>query len=110
MSSNVVRAVVFDLDGLLVDTESLFSAINNKILAKHGQSLTFEVEQKLMGTRSCEAVRILLSATNLENEYTPDEYLNAFQAELDVQLPNIKEMPGATKVSFKTDFKWHATN
>jgi beta-phosphoglucomutase-like phosphatase (HAD superfamily) len=97
-----IHAVVFDLDGLLVDTESVFSTINNKILAKHDKSLSFDLEQQLMGTRSCEAVRILLSATGLEDQFTPDEYLSAFQAELDVELPNVKEMPGATKVSTVT--------
>jgi pseudouridine-5'-monophosphatase len=101
MSSKKFHAVVFDLDGLLIDTESLFSSINNKILAKYDKSLTFELEQKLMGTRSCDAVQVLLKTTGLENEFTPDEYLRAFQARLDTELPNVKEMPGATKVIFE---------
>jgi hypothetical protein len=42
-----------------------------------------------------------LKTTGLENEFTPDEYLRAFQARLDTELPNVKEMPGATKVIFE---------
>ncbi|KAI6175975.1 HAD hydrolase, family IA, variant 3 [Aphelenchoides bicaudatus] len=96
--SKVCDAVIFDLDGLLIDTESLFSSINHKLLSKHGKKLTSELEHRLMGTKSCEAVRVLLRETNLEDTYTPDEYLSAFQAELNSELPNVKEMPGATKL------------
>jgi pseudouridine-5'-monophosphatase len=93
-----ITHVIFDLDGLLLDTESVFSAINVKLLAKYDKVLTPELEHKLMGTRTDEAVKILLHETALAHKLSPDEYLTLFQAELEHELPKIKEMPGSTKL------------
>jgi pseudouridine-5'-monophosphatase len=99
MSSRTkITHVIFDLDGLLIDTESIFSAINIKLLAKYNRELTYELEHKLMGTRTDESVQMLLSETGLKGLLTAEEYLSAFQSELEYELPRVKEMPGASQL------------
>ena len=44
-----VRAVVFDMDGLLVDTETVYCEALTATAASHGLNLTFEVLGRMIG-------------------------------------------------------------
>jgi HAD superfamily hydrolase (TIGR01509 family) len=44
------RAVVFDLDGLLLETEVLWHRAEQRLFARHGAELTFEDKLTVMGT------------------------------------------------------------
>ena len=44
------RAVVFDLDGLLLDTEVLWQRAEVRLFARHGAEFTFEDKLTVMGT------------------------------------------------------------
>ena len=45
-----VKGVVFDLDGTLLDTESLVLEVARQVCAKHGNELTAEAIQASTGT------------------------------------------------------------
>ena len=44
------RAVVFDLDGLLLDTETLWQRSESELFRRHGQEFTHEDQLAVMGT------------------------------------------------------------
>ena len=44
------RAVVFDMDGLLLDTETLWERAESKLFRRHGEEWTFEDKLAVMGT------------------------------------------------------------
>jgi HAD superfamily hydrolase (TIGR01509 family) len=44
------RAVVFDLDGLLLDTEDLWRGAETELFREHGQTFTFDDKLAVMGT------------------------------------------------------------
>jgi HAD superfamily hydrolase (TIGR01509 family) len=44
------RAVVFDMDGLLLDTENLWHAAETELFRRHGQSFTWDDKLAVMGT------------------------------------------------------------
>ncbi|OGO52778.1 MAG: hypothetical protein A2148_05175 [Chloroflexi bacterium RBG_16_68_14] len=44
------RAVIFDMDGVLVDSEPAFLEAVNQVLAEEGRSIGFERYQRLLGT------------------------------------------------------------
>lgn len=44
------RAVVFDLDGLLLETEELWHRAEQRLFARHGAEFTFEDKLTVMGT------------------------------------------------------------
>jgi HAD superfamily hydrolase (TIGR01509 family) len=52
----MIRAVVFDLDGLMFDTEALFFRVSSEALAARGKSFTPEMMQAMLGRRAVDAV------------------------------------------------------
>ncbi len=58
----VPAAVLFDMDGLLVDSEPVWSVAEHELFASWGREFTDELKQQIMGTRLDVAVPILLAA------------------------------------------------
>jgi pseudouridine-5'-monophosphatase len=54
-----LRAVVFDLDGTLLDTEPLLDRANTAVLERRGASLTPELRARLLGRSRVDTDRIL---------------------------------------------------
>jgi HAD superfamily hydrolase (TIGR01509 family) len=55
----VIRAVIFDMDGLLLDTEPLYRAAWQKASAKFGRELTDAIYTRLAGRNRADAERML---------------------------------------------------
>src|SRR5215212_5385073 len=53
--SGAIRAVVFDLDGLMFDTEVLFHRVAGEMLAARGKVFTPEIMRAMIGRRAAEA-------------------------------------------------------
>ncbi len=51
---------IFDLDGLLLDTESIYTECLQKLCTPYGKNFTTETKLKMMGKSSLEAGRILI--------------------------------------------------
>ena len=51
---------IFDLDGLLLDTESIYTECLQKLCAPYGKNFTTDVKLKMMGKSSLEAGNILI--------------------------------------------------
>lgn len=85
--------VVFDLDGLIVNTEDLYEEVGAQILARRGKQFTQELLDAMMGRPTKTALQIMidwhqLSATVTDLESETDEL---FPAVLDARL---ELMPG----------------
>ncbi|HLN26284.1 MAG TPA: HAD family phosphatase [Gemmataceae bacterium] len=52
------RSVVFDLDGLMIDTEPIFEETAIRLLRRRGQSAAPEILQAMMGTPARQALEI----------------------------------------------------
>jgi beta-phosphoglucomutase-like phosphatase (HAD superfamily) len=62
----MIRAVAFDLDGLMFDTEALFFEVSSLALAARGKSFTPEIMQAMLGRRSIEVAHALKTLAGLE--------------------------------------------
>jgi HAD superfamily hydrolase (TIGR01509 family) len=62
----MIRAVVFDLDGLMFDTEALFFQVSKEVLEARGKSFTPEIMQAMLGRRSMEVAGALKRLAGLE--------------------------------------------
>jgi HAD superfamily hydrolase (TIGR01509 family) len=83
-----IRAVVFDLDGLMFDTEALFFRVSSDMLAARGKRFSSEIMRAMIGRRSVDAGHVLKTMTGLDE---PVEVLLAdvrqrFFAEVDTAV------------------------
>ena len=61
-----IRAVVFDLDGLMFDTEALFFRVSSEMLAARGKAFTPEIMRAMIGRRAVDAGHVLKTMTGLD--------------------------------------------
>ena len=83
-----IRAVVFDLDGLMFDTEALFYRVAAEMLAARGKAFTPEIMRAMIGRRAVEAGQAFKTLAGLDE---PVEDLMAeararFLAEIDAAV------------------------
>lgn len=71
-------AVVFDLDGLMFDTEALFHRVAGVVLGRRGKLFTHEMMQAMIGRRAAEAIPALLKLAGLDE--SPEELLTETKA------------------------------
>lgn len=60
-----IDAVIFDLDGLMLNTEDVFSMSGRELLARRGHQMTDEIHQSMLGRRPEEAFQALKDRTGI---------------------------------------------
>jgi HAD superfamily hydrolase (TIGR01509 family) len=92
-----ITAVVFDLDGLLFNTEDLYQRVGGEILRRRGHEFTQELLDAMMGRPGRVALSMMIDWHKLEAtvEQLQDETDEIFPAILDEQL---LPMPGALEL------------
>lgn len=55
----MIKAVLFDMDGLMFDTESAYSVVHSVMSERRGKVFTNEVKRTLMGKRATEVMELL---------------------------------------------------
>ncbi|KAJ2337211.1 hypothetical protein GGI00_000382 [Coemansia sp. RSA 2681] len=91
-----IEACIFDMDGLLLDTETIYSSVTNKILEPFGKTFPIETKLKMMGRDVRTATDILLS--DLRLPLTFDEYDNQATELKQVYFRRSELMPGAERL------------
>src|SRR6187431_2798101 len=91
------RTVVFDLDGLMFNTEELYVEVGTEILRRRGYKFTNELLDQMMGRPSAVALQIMIDTHTLKA--TVEELL----AETDEIFPEILRkrlapMPGLVEL------------
>jgi beta-phosphoglucomutase-like phosphatase (HAD superfamily) len=61
-----VQAIIMDLDGLILDTESLCMDVGRLVLARYGKELTPDAQRAALGKRPLCAWRDVAAAVGLE--------------------------------------------
>jgi len=91
-----VTHVIFDMDGLLLDTELHYTRANEIICQRYDRQFTWELKQMQMGRRSQEAAQLLIDYLKLP--ITLDEYLLETRNILYELFPTAKLLPGAERL------------
>lgn len=104
-------AVLFDMDGLLIDSETIYTTVVNDVLRPYGKEQTFEIKATLMGMPERKATETLLAAlwpprADRQGEvYNVDEcpfeidtFLRDRNAQLLKAFETVKPMPGALRL------------
>ena len=93
-----VTHILFDMDGLLLDTERLYTIAQQKILDRFGITFSWEVKSKMMGRKALDAVNVMLDIYKIHNQITAEEFLKEREVILDELFPTCELMPGVEKL------------
>ncbi|EMR08958.1 hypothetical protein PNEG_02737 [Pneumocystis murina B123] len=92
-----IKACIFDMDGLLINTEQLYTEVTNELLARYNKpKLSIEVKTQIMGIPGLEATKILIKSYEIE-ESAEKLYKEAGELQKKKFLET-KEMPGSYMV------------
>lgn len=88
-----VNGILFDMDGLLLDTEILYTQATQEIVGRFGKTFDWSIKANLIGRPALESSRDLVKAMDLP--MTPEEYLNERDTLLKAWFPTCSALPGA---------------
>lgn len=97
LSPKTVTCVIYDMDGLLLDTEPFYTAASQLIAKRYGKVFDWSVKSRMIGQRAADSARVFTEALGLP--LTPEEYLQMRQTVLDELFPLAKPMPGAIRLT-----------
>jgi len=93
---NPVTHVIFDMDGLLLDTENMYTRATQKIVSRYGKIYTWEIKSRLMGLMGLEAAAAIVEALDLP--ISPQEYASSVQVVLKDLFPHSQLLPGVERL------------
>jgi len=101
----VIDAVVFDLDGVLIDTEQLWGAVREELARELGGRWSEHAQADMMGMSSPEWSRYMHEVVGLREppEQIADEVVRRMEARYREQLPLI---PGAREAVQRLAARW----
>ncbi|KAF8672704.1 hypothetical protein HU200_049400 [Digitaria exilis] len=94
--SRLISHVILDLDGTLLNTDSVVSKVVKPFLVKNGKSWDSKKAHKLVGKTPYEAAAVVLEDYGLP--YSTEEFLSMINPMFSEQWCNIKPLPGANRL------------
>ena len=89
------HAVVWDLDGTLLDTETLSSKSLQQVFDPFGQVEDWELKKKLLGRRAPDWCVVAIKEKNLVDKITPEEMHLQWERNLSAMCPQVEKCVGA---------------
>jgi HAD superfamily hydrolase (TIGR01509 family) len=90
---SLIKAIVFDLDGLLFDTEFLFFRVASEMLRDRGKVFTVEIMRAMIGRQPAESGRAFQTMSGLEDR--PEDLMAEAKARFESLIDTaVQPMPG----------------
>jgi len=94
--SNKLLAVVFDLDGLLVNTEDLYEQAGETVLRRRGKTYDAALREQMMGRPVVDAIRLMIDCHSLPD--TLDDLMCECKEVLEALMAtSLAPMPGVER-------------
>ncbi|XP_050304942.1 probable pseudouridine-5'-phosphatase isoform X3 [Anthonomus grandis grandis] len=91
-----VSHVIFDMDGILLDTEPLYTKAIQNVVGRYGKTFTWEHKSQMMGLQTAESSKFIVKALDLP--ITWEEYNSIILEEYKITLANPEIIPGAKRL------------
>ena len=89
------KAMIFDLDGTLLDTEPLYSYAAQTVLEGYGHVFSAELKRRIIGGDSLQGAKMTVETYGLP--LSPEEFLLQRSTHLDKLFPTASEIDGASE-------------
>lgn len=96
--SSGIKAVLFDMDGLLLDTERFYTIAQQKILDRFGIQFTMEVKSMMMGRKALDAAEIMIKHYGLEDQLLAEDFVREREEILDALFPDSQLLMGVERL------------
>lgn len=93
---NEITHVLFDVDGLLLDTECIYTRVTRKIVGRFGKEFDWSLKSNMIGRPSMDSARYLVDALSLP--ISAEQYLNERDQLLREAFPSCEALPGASRL------------
>ncbi|XP_069748172.1 pseudouridine-5'-phosphatase isoform X2 [Narcine bancroftii] len=91
-----VTHVIFDMDGLLLDTERLYTIAFDEVCSRYNKNFTWDLKGTIMGMQVLDAAKIICET--LELPISPKELIEETSVIQDRLFPCAELMPGVEKL------------
>ncbi|XP_042874943.1 pseudouridine-5'-phosphatase-like isoform X5 [Penaeus japonicus] len=91
-----VTHVIFDMDGLLLDTEALYTLATERVLKPFGKEFTWDLKVAQMGQKAEVCAKIITSKLGIK--LSVEDYLKQVSQIHKEIMPSAKVLPGADKL------------
>ncbi|KAJ4754954.1 glycerol-3-phosphatase 1 [Rhynchospora pubera] len=98
MATPTITHVIFDMDGLLLDTEGFYTLVQEKILEPYGKKFDWELKAQMMGRKAIESARIFVEASGLTGVLSPEAFLEKRERMLQELFPSCTLLPGVERL------------
>jgi len=96
MSPNI-SCLIYDMDGLLLDTEGIYTEVTQQIVGEYGKVFDWSVKEKIIGRRSIQAAEIIVECLDLP--ISPQDYLDSRKDVLLEKFKDTEALPGAKEMT-----------
>jgi HAD superfamily hydrolase (TIGR01509 family) len=93
----LITHVIYDMDGLLLNTEPFYTEASQIIAGRFGKVFDWSVKSKMIGRRATDSARALVETLQLP--ITPEEYLVEREHILEHLFPKAEPLPGAVRLT-----------
>jgi pseudouridine 5'-phosphatase len=93
----VITHIIYDNDGLLLDTEPFYTKAHQIVAARYGKVFDWSVKSKMIGLCAEDSAKVLI--TSLQLPMSVPEYLEARKHLLAELFPQAEPLPGAVRLT-----------
>ncbi len=92
-----ISCLIYDMDGLLLDTEKIYTEVTQEIVGEYGKVFDLSLKQSIIGRPSSDAAKIIVDSLDLP--ITAQDYLDSRKDTLIEKFKNTQPMPGAKEMT-----------
>jgi pseudouridine 5'-phosphatase len=95
--NRLITHAIFDMDGLLLDTEPFYTKAHQVVAARYGKIFDWTVKSKMIGLPAQSSAQVMINALQLPMSVA--EYLDARRHLLEELFPQAEPLPGAVRLT-----------